>query len=215
MPPKISLHAALRFAWMAYTQHFQLFAAMLVATLGGWVALEILAFSVSQMGIIGISISVVAHLAFLFFFAGMSAGQWRMCLTIRRGDQPSLAEGFGSFGDAPKMMVAGLGYTLAVTIGTALLVVPGIYIAARWLFYPFPMVGERMGVMDGFKRAGDATHGAILGSALLLGAVVVLNLVGACVVGLGLLVTIPMSMLMLTDAWKQRTTGAAAMARAA
>jgi len=215
MPPKISLHAALRFAWTAYAQHFQLFAAMLVAILGGWVALEILAFSVSQMGIIGIIVSVVAHLAFGLFYAGMTAGLWRMCLTIRRGDQPSLTEGFGSFGDAPKLLVAGLGYMLAVMLGTALLIVPGFYVAARWLFYPFPMVGERMGVMDGFKRASDATSGAIPGAAMLFGAVVVLNLVGACVVGLGLLITVPMSMLMLTDAWKQRTTGAAAMARAA
>jgi hypothetical protein len=215
MPPKISLHAALRFAWTAYTQHFQLFAAMLVAILGGWVALEILAFSVSQMGIVGIIISVVAHLAFGVFFAGMSAGLLRMCLTIRRGEQPSLAEGFGSFADGPKLLVAQVAYTLAVTLGIALLVVPGLYVAARWLFYPFPLVSERMGVMDGFKRAADATDGAIVGAATLFGAILVLNLVGACVVGLGLLVTIPMSLLMLTDAWKQRTTAAATMARAA
>jgi uncharacterized membrane protein len=138
-----------------------------------------------------------------------------MCLTIRRGDQPSLGEGFGSFGDAPKLLAAGLVYTLAVTLGTALLVVPGIYLAARWVFYPFPLVSERMGVWDGFKRASDVSAGAIPGAAMLLGAVIVLNLVGACIVGLGLLVSIPMSMLMLTDAWKQRTSGAATMSRAA
>jgi hypothetical protein len=215
MPPKISLHAALRFAWTAYKQHFQLFAAMLVAVLGGWVALEILAFTASQMGIIGIIISVVAHLAFGVFYAGMMAGLLRMCLTIRRGEQPTLAEGFGSFDLGPRLMVAGLAYLLAVTLGLVLLVVPGVFVASRWLFYPFPIVSERAGIMVGFKRAADVTNGALPGAAMLFGAIIVLNLVGACVVGLGLLVTIPMSMLMLTDAWKQRTTGAAAMKRAA
>ena len=214
MPPKISLHAALRFAWTAYTQHFQLFCALLLAILGGWVVLEIIAWAGSQMGIIGVALSVVAHLGFFVFYAGMQAGILRVCLTIRRGDEPTLAEGFAGFGLGPKLLVAELAYTLAVALGTALLLVPGIFVASRAVFYAFPIVGEKSGIMDGIRRSFDVTEGALTDAALLVGAIVVLNLVGAALVGLGLLVTVPMSALMLTDAWKQRTT-AGAMARAA
>jgi len=75
--------------------------------------------------------------------------------------------GFGSF------FVVGLVTGLAALLGFVLLIVPGIYLIARWSMVDAAVVAENRGFSDAMRRSWDATADNVLPIAL---AVVVISL---------------------------------------
>lgn len=64
--------------------------------------------------------------------------------------------GFGSF------FVVGLVTGLAILLGFVLLILPGIYLSARWSLADAAVVAENRGFSDAIKRSWDATAGNVL-----------------------------------------------------
>lgn len=64
--------------------------------------------------------------------------------------------GFGSF------FVVGLVTGLAILLGFVLLILPGIYLNARWSLADAAVVAENRGFSDAIKRSWDATAGNVL-----------------------------------------------------
>ncbi len=61
--------------------------------------------------------------------------------------------------------------TVGVTIGLILLVLPGIYLAVRWIPIQFLILEENSGVFDAFTRSGELVKGrwwSTFGHALLI-----------------------------------------------
>lgn len=84
---------------------------------------------------------------------------------------------------------------VGVLIGLILLIVPGIYIALTYQFFSYLIVDKELGALEALKRSGEITKGVkwqLLGFSL---ALLALNLVGALLLLVGLLVTIPVSAL--------------------
>lgn len=65
---------------------------------------------------------------------------------------PSLAVGF-------KCMVASFLYGLGVSVGTALLVLPGIIFALVYSFYQQYIVDEQVGIIESFEKSAQLTKG--------------------------------------------------------
>lgn len=78
-----------------------------------------------------------------------------------------------------------------VSVGLALLVVPGVYVAIRFQFTPYLIVDRGMGPIEAFKAAWSMTRGLGLELFLFLLSIVGLNILGAVPLGLGLLITVP------------------------
>jgi hypothetical protein len=84
-------------------------------------------------------------------------------------------------------------YGLLVLAGLLLLVVPGIYLAVRYGLVAFLVADRRADVLGAFHQSSELTRGSRW-SLLLLGLLLlVFNLFGAMLFGIGLLVTIPIS----------------------
>ena len=90
-------------------------------------------------------------------------------------------------------------------IGLALLIVPGLYLASRLALFSFRLVDGAANLLGSFRDSAALTHGVLGQLALLLVALFLLNVLGACVLGLGLFITIPLSVLMLADVYRQLT----------
>ena len=109
---------------------------------------------------------------------------------------------------------------LAVGIGLVLLIVPGIIFGLMFMFSTFLVIDRELGPIEALKESNHITHGhkwRLLGFSLVL---VLINLLGLIALVVGLLVTIPVSSLAFTHAYRVlsgRTPppDAAMMARAA
>jgi uncharacterized membrane protein len=84
---------------------------------------------------------------------------------------------------------------IAVVLGLLLLILPGIIIAIRLMFVGQVIIDDRVNTLDAFQRSWDITRGfgfdLFLFALLLFG----VNIVGFILLGVGLLVTLPVTTL--------------------
>jgi membrane-anchored glycerophosphoryl diester phosphodiesterase (GDPDase) len=91
---------------------------------------------------------------------------------------------------------------ITVLIGLVLLVVPGVIAAIGLLFSSYLIVDKGRGPIEAMKESWRVTKGNRWQLALLVLAVAVLNILGFMLVLVGLLVTIPVSMIAMAHAYR-------------
>jgi hypothetical protein len=93
-----------------------------------------------------------------------------------------------------------------VVIGLLLLVVPGVYLGVRYALFGFCFAGGETNLLRCFQQSAILSKGATTGLLRTLAALLVLNLLGAGLLGLGLFISVPLSVLIMTDVYRQLTT---------
>jgi hypothetical protein len=91
---------------------------------------------------------------------------------------------------------------LIVLVGFILLIVPGIIFALRYMFVPYIVMDKGLMPMDALRESARITYGykwQLFGFFLLL---VLLNILGLICLIVGLLVTVPITWLAVTRAYK-------------
>lgn len=113
-----------------------------------------------------------------------------------------------SFNDLwhPKGYLPYLGATvltaIIVVVGLILLIVPGIIAAMMLIFVKFVVVDRGMGPVDALKESARITKGHRMTLFLFVLAIAVLNIIGAILLFVPLLVTIPVSTLAMVYAYR-------------
>ena len=94
-----------------------------------------------------------------------------------------------------KFIALSILYAVAVTIGTILLIVPGVYIATRFKFFPYVVIeNENADLSDLIKMSYKLTNNhfwVILGFMVLAA---ILNIIGALLFMVGLIITVPVTL---------------------
>ncbi|HVS87391.1 MAG TPA: hypothetical protein VHF01_04105 [Candidatus Acidoferrum sp.] len=196
----ISISQAANFAWHAFKKRYGLFAAVLLTILGAWAALEIVVIAGQRLGIL---LWAVAHLAFLIFFAGIEVGILQICLALYDGREPTYADAFTHMAWGPKFLAGQMLYLLMVAVGLALLVVPGVYLGVRYALFGFCMAAGDANLMRSFQQSAILTMGTETYLLAIFVALLVFNALGASLLGLGLFITVPLSVLMMTALYRQ------------
>jgi len=91
---------------------------------------------------------------------------------------------------------------LAVGIGLVLLIMPGVIFGLMFMFSTFLVIDRELGPIEALKESNRITHGhkwRLLGFSVVL---VLINLLGLIALVVGLLVTIPVSSLAFTHAYR-------------
>lgn len=151
----------------------------------------------------------------LLWFAAMSfpeSAMLRVASSVSDRGSWARADITGTMRVVPAFTLTKFLYLGAVVLGLALLVVPGLYVAGRYGVWGFVHVRESAGPLGALVRAQELSAGLrwrLLGFGLLA---TLLNLVGAAVLGLGLLITIPWTILAAAriDQQLRQDTGGAA-----
>jgi hypothetical protein len=202
-PNPISIRQAVNFAWPTFKQHYGLFTAILLTIVGAWVALEIVVIAGQRFGIVW---WVVAHVAFFILFAGIEVGFLRICLALYDGGKPTFADTFRHLALGPKFLASQVLYLLMVVVGLALLVVPGVYLGVRYALVGVCMAAGEANLIRSFQRSAVLSRGTTTYLLAILVTLVVLNVLGASLLGLGLFITVPLSVLTMVAVYRQLST---------
>ncbi|WP_293670098.1 hypothetical protein [uncultured Parabacteroides sp.] len=112
------------------------------------------------------------------------------------GEEPQ----FSAYGQQSRKIVtyfiASLIMGIAVSIGTILLIVPGIYLALRLQFYSAYIVEEDCGIMESLQKSWKLTEGQVMPLFLLALAMIGIALVGCILFFVGLFVAAPLIYMM-------------------
>ena len=149
-----------------------------------------------------IALFIVAGIAFgiISILAKMGATQ----LALKAHDSAESA----TFGDlwAPhpfwKFVWGSILVGVIVILGLILLIVPGVIWALRYLFVPYLIMERKLAPFEALKESARITYGhkwQLLG---LLGLTMLINILGAILLLVGLLVSIPVSALAMVHAYR-------------
>ncbi len=182
----------LRIAWCAFKLHRRVLVLSVFILVGSWVILELTVVALHRFGVV---LNVVLHLAFLVLFAGLMVGIHSIALQAVDGRSPTLKSLTSLLARGPTYLLALCLYCLAVAGGLLLLVVPGVYFAVRYALFGHVLAAGQASALEALRAAGSLSQGRWWVVSGLLLAVSALNIAGAALLGLGLLISFPIALL--------------------
>ena len=144
-----------------------------------------------------------SSLLFSAIAAALHAGYGIVAFRLASGQRFQFNDFFRGFNYFLPLFLASLASSIVVCIGFVLLLVPGIYLAIGYMFTTFFVIDYRMEfwqAMETSRAIITRQWRSFYGFALLLFA---LNLLGALALGVGLLVTIPVTSCAAAIAYKE------------
>ena len=122
----------------------------------------------------------------------MGAGLFKVAITQLRTGRAEFSELFNVFDVAAPLFVAAVLISLATTIGSALCIVPGIFVGLGLSMTTPLIVDQKMDAVDAMKRSWavcSAHFGSLFVLSLVLG---LIYIAGLCTCGLANIVTLPL-----------------------
>jgi len=133
----------------------------------------------------------------------ITLGLIRIALKIVDGEPVETADLFQRADLALPYFVASVIVGVVVGIGLVLLVVPGIYLAVTFGFFGYNIVDKEHGIIESIEQSAAITR-AQKWDLFAFGVVLFFfNLAGAIALGVGLLITVPVSMLALAYVYRK------------
>lgn len=124
---------------------------------------------------------------------GVTLGAIKIYLSFVEDKIPQLSDLFSLFD--VKMLwryfAASALYGLVVLLGFLMLIIPGIYIATKYVFYIYFIVDKEAGVFESFSKSGEITKDRIWELFLFEALLFVIGLLGILAFGVGLFVALP------------------------
>jgi hypothetical protein len=196
----ILIRAAVNFAWQTFQLQYRLLIAMMLIIFGLWVILEIVVIAGQRFGLLWWT---AAHLAFFISFACLEVRFLQVCLDLYDGRVPLFDDPVKYLSRGLKFLAGQILYLLITLTGLVLLVIPGIYLNARYAFVGFCQVAGQENLPASFEQSARLSTGNMASLMIIIGSLLFFNFIGACLLGIGLLVTIPLSVLTMTAVYKQ------------
>jgi len=181
-----------KIAWAAFRANWNVFVLSVFVLLGSWAILEVAVTLVSRWGVLP---NLALHVIFLFLFSGLLVGIQSMALKAVRGSTPALRTLTSMLDRGPSFLLALCLYLVAVISGLALLVLPGLYIAVRYALFGYVIASRRVSGIEALRQAARLSERNRWRMFSLMLMALALNLAGAALLGVGLVISFPVSLL--------------------
>jgi uncharacterized membrane protein len=140
----------------------------------------------------------------------MYLGLMRIALAAYDGQSISVQMLFGeSWKTLLQYAIAAILTAILTFIGLVLIIVPGIIVSVMLSLAPFILLDRHVSGIEAMKESRRLTRGHRMNLFLLFLLITLLNIAGLLVVGVGLLVSMPVSLLAFVYAYKQIEKGIA------
>lgn len=149
----------------------------------------------------------MAPLHLLGFVIGTlgNMGLYQSSLMMTTGNKPGFDQFYKNWPQFLNWIVANFLFGVMFVIGFILLIVPGFYVLGRYSLFPFFILDKNLGPLESLKGASDATEGIRWQMVLLNLAVLGVNILGMLFFFVGLLITIPVTLLALAIVYRRLT----------
>jgi hypothetical protein len=185
--------------WRLFKSRASVFVVSMLFLFLSWAVLEIAVVLLHRLGFV---VWLVLHLGWLFLFSGMLVGLHVMALKSVDGEIPHVGDLFGSLERGPAYLLALSIYCLAVSGGLVFLIVPGIYLAIRYCLFAQVITDTSASALAALRKAAALAQGnwAPLGALFLIA--FLLNIAGMALLGLGLIISFPVSLLAIAGFYR-------------
>lgn len=184
MDDTINIEEVLQVGWDQTKKHFGYLVGLVVLLFVASLILN----AVSVAPVIGVVLAVVGQVI-------LNMGTVHLTLSLARGQKRSYKELFTTIKPFWSFLGASLLVALAVSVGMVFLVIPGVILALTLQFYSYLIIDKRLGVVDSLKESARITRGHKWRLFWLMIVLAIINVIGALIFGVGLLVSIPLTMM--------------------
>ncbi|HEY9311329.1 hypothetical protein [Williamsia sp.] len=204
-PPELSVGAAISYGWEKYKANVgPWIAVVLLSVVVSWVVSFVFSgfkLSTTNLGLLALS-TLASFVVSTLFKAAMTNG----ALAELDGNRPSINT-FFNFRNLAVVFIVAIVVGVATVIGLFLLLIPGLIVMfLTWYALTFA-IDRDMDAMASIKASFELTSNNVGPLLLLALACFGLNFVGAILCGIGLLVTIPVTLIASTYAYRVLTGG--------
>ena len=154
-----------------------------------------------------IALALIISLISTVISTVLEIGWIRIVLDIVDNKKPDIKELYQNYPLFIQFFLTNLILVVIVLIGTILLIIPGIYLAVRYQFTPYVVVDKKLAYLTALKEAGKLTQGRWMAIFLFDLTLIGLNILGAIALGIGLLITIPVSFLATSYLYRRLASG--------
>ena len=202
-----SIKSTLRFGWETFKRRPWIFVGATAILTAAWVGVEFLTAAIDitlsgaqdQPTIFAIIVSNIVNVAL-----GAIIGMGAIAFYLAAHDNPDTVELSSLWHPRPFWKYVGTSILLglAVGVGLLLLIVPGVILALMFMFSALIVIDRELGPIDAMAESNRITRGhkwSLLGLTLIL---LLINLVGVLVFVVGLLVSLPVTLLAFTHAYR-------------
>lgn len=203
-----SISQALSIGWKLTKQHFGLWVVILLTLLASNVVFEIPSYSNELFQIPGYSgetnpsILIVLNILSSLLQLILELGIVGIVLKMLDTQPVKYADLFSFYPQLGQMLIASFISVIAVVVGFIFLIIPGIYIALRLSQAAYLIVDHKLSGIEAIKTSWRITRGYTLQLLWLSLLLVIINVLGAIAVLVGLLVTIPISLIAMGYAYR-------------
>ena len=149
------------------------------------------------------SLSYVGAVASIAVTSPLFMGNFIVSAKLLQGKTPEFRDFFAGFQYLLPLMLLSLVAGLFIGIGTLLLIIPGVYLAVAYMFASYLVVDRRLDFWPAMELSRHTLNPRWFGFFAFMLLLVLLNLAGALLLGVGLLVTIPVSFCAVTVAYAE------------
>lgn len=191
---------ALRFGWRRLGSFAPGFFALLAGWVGVWVLVEVLVIGSGSMP--GRPIWLLLHASYFLGTSFFEAAILDRALATYDGREARPRRVLRDLGLALRFTAFKLVLLPAAILGLALLLVPGLVILGRFGLGAFVLVDRSEGLGPSLEETADLVRGRVGGLTWIVFVVLGVNLLGACLLGVGLLATLPVTCLAVTAVYR-------------
>ncbi len=189
MQHSFSIKEAIRFGWHTTRAH----SALLFQVVLTLFALQV-ANAVVQKVLEGTALGLMASIVLNVAMFVLGIGATRIALHLARGSHAHYRDLMPPTKLLWPYLAAAILSALAVIGGLILLIIPGFWVALRLSMVRFEVI-DGAGIKESLHKSWALTHGHALKLLGFLAVIALINILGAILLMVGLLVTIPVSML--------------------
>jgi len=147
------------------------------------------------------SIPYVGAVASFAVSTPLLMGNFIVSAKLLHGQTPEFRDFFTGFQYFLPLLLLSVVAGLFIGIGTLLLIIPGLYLIVAYMFASYLVVDRRLDFWPAMELSRRTVHPRWFGYFAFALLVVLVNLAGAVALGVGLLVTIPLSFCAVTAAY--------------
>ena len=188
---KFSKSEAIKFGWGIVKRELRFFFGLAVVLILVNFILNVLAKDAKNLFFLfSFAFSILVFLVGLILQLGLI----KISLNFVDNKKSQIIDLFTTHRPVFKFFAASILYGIVVFTGIILLIVPGIIWAIKFQFFSFLIVDKEIGPMEALKKSSQITTGAKWNLFVFGITLIWINILGALLLGIGLLITIPMTM---------------------